>query len=414
MWRLTDEQRALREEIRRVVLEEIRPRLSALGEGDDYPYDIHEVLAKRRLLGLAIPEEYGGRGQTTVAFNACIEELAKVSGTVSLMAAYVKLAALPIVIAGSDEQKRRFLPGLASGELFGSYAITEPDAGSDPAALQTVAERRGNALVVNGCKRFIGNAGMADFISLFVRTGDPGAKGVSVLVVPGDADGISVEPLDTMGLPGWKLGEISFDDVEVPAENLIGEEGSGFKTAMIAFDHSRPTVAAQAVGLAQGAIDLAVDYSLRRRTFGKPLAMHEGVQFRLATMEADVAAARALAYQAATFVDEGQQRMSKISSAAKMVASDTAMRVTTEALELLGGNGYLRGFPAERMMRDAKVLQIYEGANDIQKLVIARRMGEEAAGRDPVWPDCMPGEGDVASGEAAPSGEKREQAGAVG
>lgn len=403
MWRLTDEQRVLREEIRRVVLEEIRPRVSELAEGDDYPHEIHTILAERRLLGLAIPEEYGGRGQTSVAFNACIEELAKVSGTVSLMAAYVKLASLPIVIAGSEEQKRRFLPGLASGELFGSYAITEPDAGSDPAALQTVAERRGDAFVVDGRKRFIGNAGMADFISLFVRTGDPGTKGISVLVVPGDADGISVKPLDTMGLPGWKLGEISFHGVEVPADNLLGEEGSGFKTAMIAFDHSRPTVAAQAVGLAQGAIDLAVDYSMRRQTFGKPLAMHEGVQFRLAEMEAQVAAARALAYQAATFVDEGQERMSKISSAAKLVASDTAMRVTTDALELLGGNGYLRGFPAERMMRDAKVLQIYEGANDIQKLVIARRIGEEAAGREPVWPGCMPGEGDVASGAAAPA-----------
>ena len=202
-----------------------------------------------------------------------------------------------------------------------------------------------------------------------------------------------------MGMPGWKLGAPRFDGVEVGDDALLGQEGDGFKIAMMTFDRSRPAVAAQAVGVAQGATDLALEYALRRHTFGKPLMEHEGIQFKLAGMEADVAAARALTYQAASAVDEDDPRLTKLASAAKLVASDTAMRVTTEAVQVLGGNGYLKEFPAERMMRDAKVLQIYEGANEIQRLVVARQMVKAAMERDPIWPESMPGEGDVASGE---------------
>jgi len=418
MWRLTDEQRELRERIRSVVLEHVRPRTFEMDEGCDYPRDLYDVLAREDLLGLSVPEEYGGQGEASVPFCAFIEELAKVSTTVSLMAAYVKLVALPILLAGNDEQKREWLPALARGEKLGSYALTEPGVGSDPAALQTRAERRGDVYVLNGQKRFIGNAGLSDVYVVFARTGAPGAKGISAFIVPGDAPGVSSERLKTMGMPGWQLGAPRFEDVEVPAANLLGREGDGFKIAMATFDRSRPAVAAQAVGVGQGATDLALDYSVRRHAFGQPLLGHEGVQFKLAGMEAEVAAARALTYQAATFVDEGDARMTKIAAAAKLVATDTAMRVTTDAVQILGGNGYLKQFPAERMMRDAKVLQIYEGANEIQRLVIARQMLKQATDREPIWPESMPGAPGVESGESAPSpeeqqGTKQEPAGAA-
>ena len=401
MWRLTDEQRELRDRIRTVVLEQVRPRTFEMDEGCEYPRDLYDVLAREKLLGLSVPSEYGGHGQGTVPFCAFIEELAKVSTTVSLMAAYVKLTALPILIAGSDEQKQRWLPGLATGEKLGSYALTEPAAGSDPAALQTRAERHGDTWVLNGEKRFIGNAGHADTYVVFARTGKPGAGGISAFVVDGKSPGLSADPLRTMGMPGWKLGAPKFEDVEVPHENLLGREGDGFKIAMQTFDRSRPTVAAQAVGVGQGAIDLAMDYAARRETMGEPLLAHQGIQFKLAGMEADVAAARALTFQAATFVAEGDPRMTKLSAMAKLVASDTAMRVTTEAVQVLGGNGYLKEFPAERMMRDAKVLQIYEGANEIQRLVIARQMAKQLKEREPVWPEIMPGAPGVAVGAEA-------------
>jgi alkylation response protein AidB-like acyl-CoA dehydrogenase len=233
---------------------------------------------------------------------------------------------------------------------------------------------------------------------------------VSAFLVDGHAEGLSSEKLRTMGMPGWQLGAPRFEDVEVPAENLIGREGDGFRIAMATFDRSRPTVAAQAVGLAQGSIDLALDYAARRYAFGKPLLAHQGVQFKLADMEAEVAAARALTFQAATAVDEDDPRLTKLAAMAKMKASDAAMRVTTEAVQVLGGNGYLKDFPAERMMRDAKVLQIYEGANEIQRMVIARAMAKQAAEREPMWPECMPGAEGLAEGQGADG--KAEEVGA--
>ena len=406
-WRLTDAQRAFREHLREVVLEEIRPRVREIDERCDYPHDIHRILAREGLLGLAVPREDGGKGETEVSFCAFVEELAKVSGTISLMAAYVKLVSLPIVLAGSAEQKQRWLPPLIQGEIYGSYALTEPSVGSDPAALETIAERRGDVWVLNGQKRFIGNAGLSEVYVVFARTGDPGSKGISAFIVDGRSPGISVDRLRTMGMPGWQLGAPRFEDVEVPAENVLGRVGDGFKIAMMTFDRSRPGVAAQGVGLAQGSIDLALDYALRRHAFGRPILDHQGIQFKLASMEAEVAAARALTFQAATFVDEMNPRMTKLSSMAKLVATDTAMRVTTEAVQVLGGNGYLKDYPAERMMRDAKVLQIYEGANEIQRLVIARQMLKAAQQRDPVWPECMPGAPGVESGEEVPAPEER-------
>ena len=410
MWRLTDAQRELREHIRTVVLDEIRPLTLEFGETDEYPQPVFDVLAREGLLRMGIPHEHGGRAdESNVSFCTYVEQLARVSATVSLMAAYVKLVALPIILAGSEEQKAEWLPGLASGEIHGSYALTEPGVGSDPAALTTRAERIDGGWRIDGEKRFIGNAGMSQLYVVFARTGDEGPGGLSAFVVPGDADGLSVEPLPTMGMPGWKLGAPKFDGVEVGEDALLGKEGDGFKIAMMTFDRSRPAVAAQAVGLGQGATDLALEYAMRRHTFGKPLMEHEGIQFKLAGMEADVAAARALTFQAAEAIDEDDPRLTKLASAAKLVASDTAMRVTTEAVQVLGGNGYLKQFPAERMMRDAKVLQIYEGANEIQRLVVARQMVKAAIERDPIWPESMPGEEGVASGqpeEAVSAGER--------
>src|SRR3954449_10339255 len=258
MWRLTDEQRALRDEIRAIVREEIRPRVREIDENCEYPRDLYELMARQRLLGLGFPAEHGGRCTSEVSWCAYVEELAKVSGTVSLMAAYVKLVSLPLLLAGSPEQQHQIIPRLLRGEILGSFALSEPNVGSDPAALETRAERRGDVWVLNGAKKFIGNAGLSDVYIVFARTGDPGPRGVSAFIVDGHADGVSVERLRTMGMPGWQLGAPSFEDVEVPHANLIGGEGKGFRIAMATFDRSRPTVAAQAVGLGQGAIDLAV------------------------------------------------------------------------------------------------------------------------------------------------------------
>src|SRR5215210_6024659 len=413
MWRLTDDQRALREEIRDVVREKIQPRVREIDEGCEYPRDLYGVMAEHNLLGLSVPKKFGGRCESDVSWCAYVEELAKVSGTVSLMAAYVKLVSLPLLLAGSEEQKKRVLPGLLAGELLGSFALSEPNVGSDPGALETRAERHGEVWVLNGEKRFIGNAGLSDVYVVFARTADSGPKGISAFLVDGSSPGISVRKLRTMGMPGWQLGAPRFEDVEVPAENLLGGEGDGFKIAMATFDRSRPTVAAQAVGIGQGAIELATDYALRRHSFGRPLLDHQGIQFKLAGLEAEVAAARALTYQAATMIDTDHRGLSKTASMAKMIASDTAMRVTTEAVQVLGGNGYLRDFPAERMMRDAKVLQIYEGANEIQRLVIARQMAKEAADRDPLFAACMPGAEDIDRGQGADGESTPEAVGAL-
>jgi alkylation response protein AidB-like acyl-CoA dehydrogenase len=415
MWRLTHEQEQLREHIRDVVREQIQPRVREIDENGEYPRDLYGVMCREDLLALTVPPAYGGRCESDVSWVAYVEELAKVSGTVSLMAAYVKLVTLPIILAGTEEQKQRLIGPLIRGERLGSFALSEPAVGSDPGALETRAERRGHVFVLNGQKRFIGNAGLSDDYVVFARTGGPGPRGVSALLVDGSSPGITVERLRTMGMPGWQLGAPRFEDVEVPAENLLGREGEGFKLAMAVFDRSRPTVAAQAVGLAQGAIDLATDYAMRRHAFGQPLLAHQGIQFKLAGLEAETAAARALTYQAASYVDTDDPALSKTASMAKLIASDVAMKATTEAVQILGGNGYLRDFPAERMMRDAKVLQIYEGANEIQRLVVARHMAREASGREPLFPACMPGAQDVDRGQGARGdGDGRAHAEAVG
>ena len=381
-WDLTTDQRRLRDEVRDVAAHEVRPRAAAAeADGGRYPTALFDALAGARVLATAVPPAHGGRWLDYVGWACVVEELARVSGVASLMAAYVKLVALPIELAGTEEQKRRLLPVLASGELLGSYALTEQGAGSDPAAIETRAERHGHGWVLNGEKRFIGNAGLSGVMVVFARTGDPGSRGISAFLVPGEAAGLTSTPLPTMGMVGWPLGAPRFRDVELPADALLGREGEGFKLAMAVFDRSRPGVAAQAVGIGQGATDLALRYAVDRSTFGRPLVEHGAIQQKLAGMEAELAAARALTLEASAAADRGDPRLTKLASMAKLVAADTAMRATVEAVQVLGGNGYLREFPAERMMRDAKVCQIYEGASEIQRLVIARLMTREAVPR---------------------------------
>jgi alkylation response protein AidB-like acyl-CoA dehydrogenase len=392
---------ALVARVRQVLHDEVRQQVLEVADCCTYPADLFAVLAREHLLGLSIPAAYGGGGRPETTSLRVVEELARISGTVSLMAAYVTLTSLPIQLAGTEDQKRRLLPPLCSGEQLGSYAVSEPEVGSDPASLTTLAERHGDTWVLNGTKRFIGNAPIADVFVVFARTGQPGPRGLSAFVVDGHAPGVSTEPLRTMGMPGWQLGAPRFEDVEVPAADMLGVEGDGFALAMRTFDRSRPTVAAQSVGLAQGAVDLALDYAVRRHTFGEPLIAHQAVSFALAGLEAEIAAARALTREAGRAVEADDPSLTKLAAMAKMVSSDVAMRATTQAVQVLGGNGYLKDFPAERMMRDAKVLQIYEGANEIQKLVIGRLMRAEADAREPVWPECMPGTPDVADGTTA-------------
>ena len=309
--------------------------------------------------------------------NIAVEEVAKACASSALILMIQELGTLPIRLFGSDELKQRFLPRCAAGEWTPAFALSEPDAGSDPGGMRTKAVRDGDEWVIDGTKNWISNLGVADFYICFAVT-DPDeghSRGISAFVVEADRPGFEVGKLEhKMGIRGSPTGQPIFDNVRVPAENLIGEENQGFKVAMGTLDRSRLGVAAQAVGIAQGATDYAAAYAQERKQFGKPIAAFQGIQFKLAEMESRTAAARELLYRACSKVDSGDADMGKYSAMAKLIASDTAMEVTTEAVQVLGGYGYVSEYPVERMMRDAKITQIYEGTNEIQRLVIARTL----------------------------------------
>ena len=366
-----------RETIRKMVVEKVAPRAGEIDETAEYPTDIRELFASHDLMGLPFSEEHGGTGTGTLMLNMAIEEVAKACASSALILMVQELGTLPIALFGSDELKQRFLPRCASGEWSPAFALSEPDAGSDPGGMRTKAVREGDEWVIDGTKNWISNLGVADFYICFAVT-DPDeghSRGISAFVVEADREGFSVGKLEKkMGIRGSPTGQPIFDNVRVPAENLIGEENQGFKVAMGTLDRSRLGVAAQAVGLAQGATDYAAAYAQERKQFGKPIAAFQGIQFKLADMESQTAAARELLYRAASKVDAGDADMGKYSAMAKLIASDTAMRVTTEAVQVLGGYGYVSEYPVERMMRDAKITQIYEGTNEIQRLVIARTL----------------------------------------
>ncbi len=375
LYQLTDDHVAMRDVVRQIARERVAPRAAEIDEKAEYPQDLRELFAEHDLFGLPFATEYGGTGTDTLTLVMAIEEVAKACASTSLMLAVQDLGSLPIRLFGTDEQKQRLLPKLASGEWTCAFALSEPDAGSDPGGMRTRAVRDGDEWVIDGSKNWTSNIGVADIYCVFCVT-DPEAgrsRGISCLVVPSDAPGLSVGKLEhKMGIRGSPTGSPTFEGCRVPAENLIGEEHQGFKVAMATLDRSRLGVAAQALGIAQGATDYAAGYAKERQQFGRPIADKQAIQFKLADMETGTAAARELLYKAAAKVDRGERDLGKYSAMAKLFCGDNAMRVTVEAVQVLGGYGYVKEYPVERMMRDAKITQIYEGTQEIQRLVVAR------------------------------------------
>ncbi len=373
---LSDDEQMLVEAIQEIAREQVAPRAAEIDHTAQFPWDMKELLAQQDILAMPFPSEYGGIEASELAVVMAIEELARNCATTSLILAVQQLGSLPIMLAGNDEQKRKYLPQLASGEWLAAFGLTEAGSGSDAAAMQTFAVRKGDKYILNGSKRFITNGGLAQVNSIFAIT-DPkvGTRGISAFIVEKDFPGFSVGRIEEkMGIKGSQTAELIFTDCEVPAENLLGREGDGFKFAMMTLDRTRPGVAAQAVGIAQGALDLAVSYAKQRIQFKKPIAENQGIQFMLADMATKVEAARLLVYNSAEMIDRGEPNFSKYSAMAKLYASDIAMEVTGDAIQILGGYGYMKEYPAERMMRDAKITQIYEGTNQIQRIVIARAL----------------------------------------
>ena len=378
---LSDEQREIRDLVRTLARERVAPRAAEIDKSAEFPWDMVELLRQHDLFGLPFDEEHGGTGTGALVVLVAIEELSKVCATTGLLLAVQELGSLGLKLAGTDEQKARYLPRLASGEWLPAYALTEPGSGSDSAAMRTEARLEGDEYVLNGSKRFITNAGVAELYTVFAKT-DAGAghAGISAFLVEASAPGFEVGRIEPkMGIKGSTTGEVFFNGCRVPADNLLGEEGEGFTIAMRVLDRSRPGIGAQGLGLAQGATDYALEYARSRETFGRPIADHQLVGAKLADMETKCEAARGLLYKCGQLIDEGADgpELTKISAMAKLYCTDVAMEVTTEAVQILGGYGYIQEYPAERMMRDAKITQIYEGTNEIQRLVIAREMLKE-------------------------------------
>ncbi len=363
-----------RDTIRQIVQEKIAPRAHDIDASAEYPWDVRKLLAENDILGLPFGEEHGGTGTGTLMQSIAVEEIAKACASSSLILMVQELGTLPITLFGSDELKARFLPKCASGEWSPAFALSEPEAGSDPAAMRTNAKLDGGEWVINGQKAWITNAGIADFYVVMASTDREGRR-TTAFVVEKDRAGFSVGKLEKkMGIKGSPTGSPVFEDVRVPPENVIGEVDKGLAVALGTLERTRLGAAAQAVGIAQGAIDYANQYAKERVTFGKAIHEHQAIAFKLAEMEARTAAARELTYRASAAADRNEPGLGKWTSMAKLIASDTAMWVTTEAVQVLGGYGYVSEYPVERMMRDAKITQIYEGTNEIQRLVISRYM----------------------------------------
>ena len=378
---LNEEQEQIRETVHDLCLERVEPRAAQIDESGEFPWDIKELFAKHDILGIPFTPEYGGVSGSALTLIVAVEEIARFCATSSLILSVQSLGSLPIWLAGSEEQKRKYLPPLARGEKLAAYALTEPGSGSDAGGMRTRALRRGDHYVINGSKTFITGGSVADTLVVFARTDEDGetpARNISAFIVEKTMPGFKVGKLEKkLGIRGSPTAQLFFEDLAVPVANRIGEEGEGLKIALRVLDHSRPGIAAQALGIAEGAFDLARRYARERRQFGKPIADFQAIQFMLADMATQIEAARALTYAAGDALDRKQPEIGLSSSMAKVFASDTAMRVTTDAVQVLGGYGYLREFAAERMMRDAKITQIYEGTNEIQRFVIARELLKE-------------------------------------
>jgi alkylation response protein AidB-like acyl-CoA dehydrogenase len=366
-----------RDTIRQIARERVAPRAAEIDERAEYPHDLRQLLSEHDVLGLPFDTEHGGTGTGTLMLNIAIEEIAMACASTALILMVHELGTLPIKLFGSEELKDRLLPRCASGEWSPAFALSEPDAGSDPAGMLTRAKLVGGEWVINGTKNWISNLGIADFYVVFAVT-DPEAghaHGITAFVVEADRPGFSVGKLEhKLGIRGSPTGQPIFEDVRVPESNVVGGVNDGFKVAMATLDRSRLGVAAQALGIAQGATDYAVAYARERQQFGKPINSFQAIQIKLADMETQCAAARELLYQACAKIDRGDRDIGKYSAMAKLFCSDVAMKVTVEAIQVLGGYGYVKDYPVERMLRDAKITQIYEGTNEIQRVVIARTL----------------------------------------
>ncbi|WP_318210205.1 acyl-CoA dehydrogenase [Streptomyces sp. SJL17-1] len=376
MYRPSEEHDMLRETVRSLAEAKIAPFAAAVDEEARFPQEALDALVASDLQAVHVPESYGGAGADALATVIVIEEVARVCASSSLIPAVNKLGSLPVILSGSEELKKKYLGPLAKGDAMFSYCLSEPDAGSDAAGMKTKAVRDGDFYVLNGVKRWITNAGVSEYYTVMAVT-DPEkrSKGISAFVVEKGDEGVSFgAPEKKLGIKGSPTREVYLDNVRIPADRMIGAEGTGFATAMKTLDHTRITIAAQALGIAQGALDYAKGYVKERKQFGKPIAEFQGVQFMLADMAMKIEAARQLTYAAAAKSERGDADLTFQGAAAKCFASDVAMEVTTDAVQLLGGYGYTRDYPVERMMRDAKITQIYEGTNQVQRIVMARNL----------------------------------------
>ncbi|PZG23244.1 acyl-CoA dehydrogenase [Micromonospora craterilacus] len=376
VYRLPEEHEAIRDAVREVCAAKVAPHAAEADETGEFPKASYDALRAADFHAPHIPAEYGGAGADALATAIVIEEVARACASSSLIPAVNKLGTMPLLLAGSDELKRRYLTPVAAGEGMFSYCLSEPEAGSDAASMTTRAVRDGDHWVLNGVKRWITNAGVSEFYTVFAVT-DPDARsrGISAFVVEKSDPGVSFgAPEKKLGIKGSPTREVYLDGVRIPADRMIGAEGTGFGTAMKTLDHTRVTIAAQAVGIGQGALDYAKGYVAERKQFGKAVAEFQGVQFMLADMGMKLEAARQLTYAAAGRSERGDADLTYFGAAAKCFASDAAMEITTDAVQLLGGYGYTRDYPVERMMRDAKITQIYEGTNQVQRIVMARQL----------------------------------------
>jgi alkylation response protein AidB-like acyl-CoA dehydrogenase len=374
---LTEEQEAFRASVRQLVEDKVAPRAAEIDEADEYPWDIDELLVRSGFAGVSYPEEHGGAGGGAVELCLLVEEISRWSGGTSLIPAVNKLGAIPVLLAGTDEQKRLVCEGITNGDHRMSYCLTEPGSGSDAGAMKSRAARDGDGWVLNGTKRFITGAGASDLYTYFAVSDPDGPKNknITCFLLDKDMEGFELgKKEDKMGIRGSPTREVILNDVRVPDSAVVGDVHGGFGIAMRTLDFSRPTIAAQALGIAQGAFDFAVGYVNERRQFGKPIAAFQGIQFMFADMAMKIETARMAVYRAASAVDEADSNVSYWAAIAKCYASDVAMSVTTDCVQVLGGYGYVREYPVERLMRDAKITQIYEGTNQIQRVVIARQV----------------------------------------
>ncbi|AVM00110.1 acyl-CoA dehydrogenase [Gordonia iterans] len=376
LFQLPEEHQALREAIRDLSEKAIAPHAKDVDENARFPEEAREALVASGFNAIHVPEQFGGQGGDSVAACIVIEEVARVDVSASLIPAVNKLGTMGLILSGSDELKAQVLPSIASGEAMASYALSEREAGSDAASMKTRARKDGDSWVINGSKCWITNGGKSTWYTVMAVT-DPekGANGISAFMVHKDDPGFTVGPLEhKLGIKGSPTAELYFENCTIPGDRIIGEEGTGFKTALATLDHTRPTIGAQAVGVAQGALDAAIEYVKDRKQFGKTISSFQGVEFMIADMATKVEAARLMVYTAAARAERGEKNLGFISASSKCFASDIAMEVTTDAVQLFGGAGYTTDFPVERMMRDAKITQIYEGTNQIQRLVMARAL----------------------------------------